>query len=47
MMEQEPIVEPIYRYEVKIVKEDINLLNLPDEVIINDIILERYKSFFI
>ena len=34
------------RYEVKIIKEDINLLNLPDEIIINDIIVKGYKNFF-
>lgn len=34
------------RYEVKIVKEDINSLNLPDEIIINDVIVRRYKKFF-
>jgi len=34
------------RYEVKIVKEDINLLNLPDEVIIDDEIIKRYKNIF-
>jgi len=34
------------RYEVKIVKEDINLLNLPDEIIIDNKIIIRYKKFF-
>ena len=34
------------RYIVKIIKEDISLLNLPDEIIINDIIVKRYKKFF-
>ena len=37
---------PNYRYEVKIIKEDVNLLNLPDEIIINSIITKRYKKFF-
>jgi hypothetical protein len=34
------------RYEVKIIKEDINLLNLPDEIIIDNKIIKRYKKFF-
>ena len=34
------------RYEVKIVKENINLLNLPDEIIIDNEIIKRYKEFF-
>ncbi|MHA1755359.1 MAG: glycosyltransferase [Promethearchaeota archaeon] len=34
------------RYIVKTIKEDISLLNLPDEIIINDIIVKRYKKFF-
>ena len=34
------------RYEVKIVKEDINLLNFPDKIIIDNEIIKRYKEFF-
>ena len=34
------------RYEVKIVKENINLLNLPDEIIIDSEIIDLYKKFF-
>ena len=34
------------RYKVKLNKEDINLLNLPDKIIIDDIIVKRYKFFF-
>jgi len=34
------------RYEVKIIKGDINLLNLPNEIIINDEIINEYKIFF-
>lgn len=34
------------RYEVKIIKENINLLNLPSEIIIDDEIIKRYKKFF-
>lgn len=37
---------PNVRYEVKIIKEDVNLLSLPDEIIINSIITKRYKKFF-
>jgi len=34
------------RYEIKIIKEDINLLHLPDKIVINDTIVNRYKKFF-
>lgn len=34
------------RYEVKIIKEDIDLLNLPDKIIIDDIVIKKYKNFF-
>jgi len=34
------------RYKIKIIKENINLLNLPDEIVINDVIIKRYKIFF-
>jgi hypothetical protein len=34
------------RYKVKIIKEDINLLNLPDEIIIDDIVVKRCKKYF-
>ena len=34
------------RYKVKIIKENINLLNLPNEIIINDKIIKEYKIFF-
>lgn len=34
------------RYVVRIVKEDINSLNLPDEVIIYEEIIKRYKNIF-
>ena len=34
------------RYEVKIFKEDINLLNLPDKIIIDNKIISSYKNFF-
>ena len=34
------------RYKVKIIKENINLLNLPDKIIIDDIVIKKYKKFF-
>ena len=34
------------RYKVKLIKENINLLNLPEEIIINDVIIKKYKDFF-
>ena len=32
--------------KVKLIKEDIDLLNLPDKVIIDDLIIKKYKKFF-
>jgi hypothetical protein len=34
------------RYEVKMAKKNINLLNLPNEIIIDNEIIKRYKEFF-
>jgi len=34
------------RRKVKITKDDINILNLPDKIVINDVIVKRHKKYF-
>lgn len=34
------------RYEIKIIKEDINLLDFPDKIVIDDTIIKRYRKYF-